>query len=342
MTNLDPKHLDALDAEAAKADFADYGADLADLIQRQRATITALRAQIDRERAATIEAAAGVCDLAAYRHRDDAARFRAGTDPHHYRRALAAVADKAAQSIRALHTDATRAAMDAIRREGYEAAIEATAEVLFCLFKPWMTREKALRGIRDFTAHMRPELGLGTCICDLAASITPYPDTNADSRQRAAPADGEKLQLSERYQAIYDQACARDALDEKQGLHLRMGGVVEACPICDIAGCHHIRERAAASRQPFAPKATEAECPQPQKWCAGECCGGCLGSSKYFPPDPVPNDDGWLQSMRFRRLGYRAGIRDAARWLETVPQSLPNRQEYAEQVRALAEKGEWE
>lgn len=68
------------------------------------------------------------------------------------------------------------------------------------------------------------------------------PDT-----ERAEPVSGEKLQLSERYQAIYDQACARDALDEKQGLHLRMGfggGVVEVCPVCDIAGCHHIRARA--------------------------------------------------------------------------------------------------
>lgn len=79
--------------------------------------------------------------------------------------------------------------------------------------------------------------------------------------ERAEPVDGEKLQLSERYQAIYQQACQRVALDEQQGLHLRMGlvsGVVEVCPVCDIAGCHHIRSRAAASSQQAAPKTTEA------------------------------------------------------------------------------------
>lgn len=78
-----------------------------------------LRAQIDRERAATIEAAAKVADsagmslkpAAGWAERDVVWWETGGLD-----HILAAT-----DAIRALHTDATRAAMDAIRREGYEA-----------------------------------------------------------------------------------------------------------------------------------------------------------------------------------------------------------------------------
>jgi len=85
----------------------------AEAAEAEVARLTAERdAALAAERAATIEAAAKACGLMAYRQRSDAARFRAGTDPRHFRLALAAVADEIALSVRALHTEATRAALE--------------------------------------------------------------------------------------------------------------------------------------------------------------------------------------------------------------------------------------
>ncbi len=39
-----------------------------------------------------------------------------------------------------------------------------------------------------------------------------------------------------------------------------------------------------------------------------------------------------------RAEGRKEGLQEAAEWIESVPQSLPNRQEYASHLRALAEK----
>ena len=119
MTNIDPKHLDALDAKLASqiGDDVQVIFNHEYLFKQARDTITALRAendrlsnlwqiehdhaaalrvQIDRERAATIEAAVAMAEAEGF---------------------------LSVQQIRALHTDATRAAMDAIRREGYEAGV---------------------------------------------------------------------------------------------------------------------------------------------------------------------------------------------------------------------------
>ena len=92
---------------------------LSNLWQIEHDHATALRAQIDRERAATIEAAAKVAEsagmslkpAAGWAERDVVWWETGGLD-----HILAAT-----DAIRALHTDATRAAMDAIWREGYEA-----------------------------------------------------------------------------------------------------------------------------------------------------------------------------------------------------------------------------
>lgn len=40
------------------------------------------------------------------------------------------------------------------------------------------------------------------------------------------------------------------------------------------------------------------------------------------------------------RAGYEAGLQSAAHWIEGVPQSLPNRQEYAAHIRSLSAKKE--
>lgn len=160
MTNLDPNHIDALverqrqiailhrgiiqshkdtirgPLSLSEADHRELIADasraagaitalrsendrLSNLWQIEHDHAAALRAQIDRERAATIEAAAKVADsagmslkpAAGWAERDVVWWETGGLD-----HILAAT-----DAIRALHTDATRAAMDAIRREGYEA-----------------------------------------------------------------------------------------------------------------------------------------------------------------------------------------------------------------------------
>lgn len=125
-----PEQLDALVVELREVAERAYADDDAYVfgITPEEATaaadaITALRAEIARltaerdaalaaERAATIEAAAKACELMAYRQRSDAARFRAGTDPSHFRLALAEVADEIALSVRSLHTEATRATLE--------------------------------------------------------------------------------------------------------------------------------------------------------------------------------------------------------------------------------------
>lgn len=85
---------------------------LSNLWQIEHDHATALRAQIDRERAATIEAAAkAINDRGAEEQRN----FGLGRETQNFYRAR--------DIVRALHTDATRAAMDAIRREGYEAGV---------------------------------------------------------------------------------------------------------------------------------------------------------------------------------------------------------------------------
>jgi len=149
MTNLEPKHIDALverqrqiailhrgiieshkdtirgplslsvaehreliaDASRAADTITALRAEndrLSNLWQIEHDHATALRAQIDRERAATIEAAGRV----AWPH---------PWQPDHLLASASYVLFCAANHIRALHTDATRAAMDAIWREGYEA-----------------------------------------------------------------------------------------------------------------------------------------------------------------------------------------------------------------------------
>ena len=135
MTTIDPKHLDALverqrqiailhrgiiesHKDAIRGPLSLSEAEHRELIadaSRAADTITALRAQIDRERAATIEAAAKVADsagmslkpAAGWAERDVVWWETGGLD-----HILAAT-----DAIRALHTDATRAAMDVIRRE---------------------------------------------------------------------------------------------------------------------------------------------------------------------------------------------------------------------------------
>ncbi|AEI70935.1 hypothetical protein [EBPR podovirus 2] len=44
------------------------------------------------------------------------------------------------------------------------------------------------------------------------------------------------------------------------------------------------------------------------------------------------------RDAQMRAEGRKDGLREAAEWIESVPQSLPNRQEYASHLRALAEK----
>ena len=161
MTNLDPKHLDALDAKLASQIGDDVQVifnheylfkqardtitalraendRLSNLWQIEHDHATALRAQIDRERAATIEAAVRRIEPAA--NADDLPK---------------SVLRMAQGSIRALRTDATSAAMDAIRREAREQALRE-AKALF---------------VEGSAPHM--------AIIALAASIPPDPDTNA-------------------------------------------------------------------------------------------------------------------------------------------------------------------
>lgn len=130
MTNLDPKHLDALVERQRQIAILHRGiieshkdtirgpvslseAEQRELIAdavRAAEAITALRAQIDRERAATIEAAGlAVADTEIGYYDGISGDWRAYTGP--------VILSKACASIRALHADATRAAMDAIRQE---------------------------------------------------------------------------------------------------------------------------------------------------------------------------------------------------------------------------------
>lgn len=99
---------------AAMQDGIDDGLDAGDIMR------TALRAQIDRERAATIEAADKKLMGAAR-------QIKSVIDLYDMRGAARNTMMRAVQTIesRALHTDDTRAAMDAIRREGYEAGVAA-------------------------------------------------------------------------------------------------------------------------------------------------------------------------------------------------------------------------
>jgi hypothetical protein len=41
-----------------------------------------------------------------------------------------------------------------------------------------------------------------------------------------------------------------------------------------------------------------------------------------------------------RDAAFAAGVEAAAHWIETVPETLPNRQEIARAIRALTTKGE--
>ena len=186
MTNLDPKHLDALDAKLASQIGDDVQVifnheylfkqareaitalraendRLSNLWQIEHDHATALRAQIDRERAATIEAAAKM----AWQH-----EFQ----PDYLMNAV--MLFRAAAAIRALHTDATRAAMDAIWREGYEAGAvveraksadlaNAARDLVDCCQlgedADWEEGEDPLSELR----------------AALAASIPPNPDANA-------------------------------------------------------------------------------------------------------------------------------------------------------------------
>lgn len=126
---------------------------LSNLWQIEHDHATTLRAQIDRERAATIEAAAEVIDTCN------------AEGPYQ--------AIGAASRIRALHTDATRAAMDVIRREGYEAGVREAARLCAMVdqpTEPWNAHDAMIFHI-GFTA------GRKGCEMAIAASIPPDPNT---------------------------------------------------------------------------------------------------------------------------------------------------------------------
>lgn len=139
MTNLDPKHLDALVAEFQTGRICAENGEKCRAMDEPSGcrcamaadAITALRTQIDRERAATIEAAAQWhMDRIAEANRQIAENneylAREGlTHSEANERCRETVWNSrvAIRAIRAMHTDATRAAMDAIRREGYEAGV---------------------------------------------------------------------------------------------------------------------------------------------------------------------------------------------------------------------------
>lgn len=135
MTNLDPKHLDELVAElrihgwkmnmrwpdmaadaitALRAQLDQAQQDLNAEEMRGNAERQELRTHIDRERAATIEAAAKACEACAP---DPAGGAASHTN------SMRVIAFDCRNKVAKLHTDATRAAMDAIRREGYEAGV---------------------------------------------------------------------------------------------------------------------------------------------------------------------------------------------------------------------------
>lgn len=191
MTNLDPKHLDALTLflgkTARRMSFQSRDPAGAKKCQDAADTITALRAQIDRERAATIEAATQWhMDRIAEANRQIAENneylAKHGlTDSEANERCREKVWNSivAIRAIRALHTDATRAAMDAIRREGYEAGVRDAAKLCVSLRKEADRPEAEAVGCMD----------CASAILALAASTPPDPDTNADSRQQTAAKD---------------------------------------------------------------------------------------------------------------------------------------------------------
>lgn len=190
MTNLDPKHIDALvdrvmkismdlgfpstttmDSALARELCATITAlraendRLSNLWQIEHDHATALRAQIDRERAATIEAAASWCETHTMEipmdHKKRRYRLYSAGEPTE-----GGVYEGMgyAAAIRELHTDATRAAMDAIRRDGYEAGVKEAAKLYEDGGGPGV-------GGWDYFGDFYDAL------LALAASITPDPDT---------------------------------------------------------------------------------------------------------------------------------------------------------------------
>lgn len=126
--------------------------------------ITALRAQIDRERAATIEAAVKACEAVA-------GNWSCGHMPPHCDCARDVEQwHFAADEVRALHTDATRAAMDAIRREGYEAGCDATMRAMLATQLPPGPDYRKFWWLVQFV--LQPSIKL-----QLATGSTPDPDT---------------------------------------------------------------------------------------------------------------------------------------------------------------------
>lgn len=179
MTNLDPKHLDAQVAELR--DWGNYLADeaaaaitalraendmLSNLWQIEHDHATALRAQIDRERAATIEAAARTCWAQVKRRADQIANSNVPDQQRARWVAGRIQAELLAKAVEAMHTDATRAAMDAIRREAREQALLEAANLYTDGHAP------GVGGWGYFAAFY-------DAILALAASIPPDPDTNA-------------------------------------------------------------------------------------------------------------------------------------------------------------------